>query len=214
MNQATPDLVPFSIPRHPQSISLAQARVDLPREEFRLRLRKHMIDHPGLTLAQVGRELRLSRQRIALIVGRLDRPNCAAPGPRPAPKRDEAARRMLELELKVMQGSSAEAAARELGLSLAMAMRLGFRVHSVKPPHGTQARLTAGCRCWRCRQAGGISLPRGPRTGPVRKAAVLDWLAYRDPDDGSQLKQIDIAKLAGVAQGAVSRIARAAGGAE
>jgi predicted XRE-type DNA-binding protein len=46
----------------------------------------------------------------------------------------------------------------------------------------------------------------------VRKAAVLDWLAHRDPDDGSQLKQIDIAKLAGVAQGAVSRIARAAAG--
>jgi hypothetical protein len=170
-----------------------------------------MIDHPGLTLAKVGRELRLSRQRIALIVGRLDRPNCAAPGPRPAPKRDEAARRMLELELKVMQGSSAEAAARELGLSLAMAMRLGFRVHSVKPPHG-KGRMN--CFCWRCRQAGGISLPRGPRTGPIRKVAVLDWLAYRDPDDGSQLKQIDIAKLAGVAQGAVSRIARAAGGTE
>jgi DNA-binding MarR family transcriptional regulator len=38
---------------------------------------------------------------------------------------------------------------------------------------------------------------------------VLDWLAYKDPDTNQPLRQVDIARLSGVGQGAVSRISRA-----
>jgi hypothetical protein len=209
--------IPFQIPPYPPglSLSLAQARVDLPREEFRYRLRKRLLDHPGLTLAQVARELQVSRQRIGSLVGRLNRPDCTQV-PRPAPRKDEAARLLPELTARVRAGESAEKAARELGVSLAQTMRLGFRVRdrAVRPPHGTQARFAAGCPCYRCRRVGGLALPRGPRTGPGRRAAILDWLAWRDPDTGLELRQTQIARLAGVHQPLVSRLARAMGGAE
>jgi len=77
-----------------------------------------------------------------------------------------------------------------------------------RPPHGSQGKLRGGCGCWRCRRAGGIALPRGPRTGPARRAAVEDWLAWTDPDDGTTLTQAEVGRLVGVGQGAVSRIAR------
>jgi len=141
------------------------------------------------------------------MVGRLGRPTCATPN-RPALKRDAAQAKLWDLVERVQNGEPAMRAEAQLGISAAMAWKLGFRTKAVRHPHGTQARLTAGCRCWRCRQAGGISLPRGPRTGPARKAAVLDWLAYRDPDTGEALLQVEVARLSGVAQGAVSRIVR------
>jgi ParB-like chromosome segregation protein Spo0J len=148
-----PDLVPFLIPHHPGPISLAQARVDLPPAEFRLRLRRYLLDHPGLTLAQVAWELGVTRQRAGRLAGRLGRPTCAQEGPRPAPKRDFARERMAELCARVRAGESAEQAAAGLGVSLGQAMRLGFRVREVRPGHGTAARRGARCECWRCRRA-------------------------------------------------------------
>ena len=212
MNQPAtpPDLIPFLIPPHPGPISLAQARVDLPPEEFRRRLRAHLEAHPGLTLAQVGRELHVTRQCVSHIVGRLNRPNCTAlPGRRPAPKREAAKQRMAELKQRVAQGETAESAAFALQISLNQARVLGFKVYGVRSAHGTAARVQAGCDCWRCRKASGAALPRGPRSGAIRRAQVEDWLAYRDPDTNEALTQARIGKLVGVAQPRVSRIARA-----
>jgi len=200
--------------------ALPLARRSLTVADFRHRLRQAMLAQPSLTLAKVASSLGVTRQRVALMVGRLDRPNCATPN-RPAPKRDAAARGFVQLVEKVRAGESAEAAAADLGISLGMAMRLGFRAKKFHPPHGTRERAAGGgsgssprppCRCWRCRRAVGIALPRGRRADEVVRARVLDWLAYNDPDTGEGLRQIEIGKLAGVGQAVVSRIARAAGG--
>jgi hypothetical protein len=200
-------LVPFSIPRHPGPISFAQARIDLPPEVFRDRLRRHLLDYPGLTLAQVGRELGVTRQRVGLLVGRLNRPSCAQPsGPaRPAPKKQAALRRMAELSTRVQAGESAESAAAALGVSLAMAAKLGFRTRAVRPPHG---RGRVGCECWRCRAAGGRIRRRGRRAAeldPAQAVLVADWLAWVDPDSGAGLPLAEVARLVGVGVGAVGR---------
>lgn len=198
------DLVPFQIPAYPKPLSISQARVDFPPEEFRLRLRKHLLDHPGLTLAQVARDLKITRQRVGGLVGKLDRPRHFAV------KREEARARMIELRTRVANGESAEKASTEMGISLAAAVKAGFRSKDVRPAHGTQARMATGCNCWRCRRAAGIAVPRGTKMGPRVKAQVLDLLAWRDPDDQTPLTQATIGRLTNCGQAAVSRIARAA----
>jgi predicted transcriptional regulator len=203
----TTPTIPFIVPGYRQSISLAQARNDLPPEEFRYRLRRHLLDHPSLTLAQVAKNLKVTRQCVSQMAGKLNRPTCATTN-RPSPRLDQARQKILELELRVLAGESASSAAHQLGISINQVYKSGFRTRDIRSPHGSQARLTAGCRCWRCRQAAGLTLPRGPRTGPIRKAQVLDFLAWRDPDTGEGLRQVDIARLSGVGQAAVSRISR------
>lgn len=198
--------VPFTIPNYPRPLSISQARRDLPPEEFRFRLRRHMQDHPGLTLAQIGRELSISRQCVSQMAGKLNRPTCATTN-RPSPRLDQARQKILELELRVLAGESASSAAHQLGISINQVYKSGFRTRDIRSPHGTQARAK-DCNCWRCRRAKGLVLPRGPRTGPIRKAQVLDFLAWRDPDTGEGLRQVDIARLSGVGQAAVSRISR------
>ena len=199
---------PFTIPGYHQSISLAQARDTLPPELFRYRLRRHLLDHPGLTLVQVAKNLKVSRQCVSQMVGRLNRPNCAQPN-RPSPRLDQAKQKLLELELKVLAGESASSAAHQLGLSVNQVYKSGFRTRDIRSPHGSQARLTAGCRCWRCRQAAGL-VER--RAGKTERASTLDWLAWRDPDTKQPLDPALIAKLSGANLPMVSRIARAAGG--
>jgi predicted XRE-type DNA-binding protein len=209
MNDST-SLIPFQIPHYPQSISLVQARVDLPPEEFRLRLRSHLQDHPGLTLAQVGRAMGVTRQRVSLMVGPLARPNCCQ-ADHPAPKRDRAARHLAELCARVAAGESAGSAAKALGISLLAASRLGFRVKAVRPPHGHEARACLGCDCWLCRRAAGVSRRRSARAGERTKAEIHDWLAWTNPEDGRGLSQEKVGQLVGVSQAAVSRVARAVG---
>jgi len=210
---ARPPLPPLPpAPSHAIPLAhLAAARRTLPPADFRHRLRQTLLDRPDWTLAQVARALGVTRQRAGALAGRLDRPSCARPsGPaRPAPKKAAALARMAELAARVRAGESAEQAAASLGISLAMAAKLGFRTRVVRPPHGTQPRLRAGCRCWRCRQAGGLALPRGRRVDSARQVAILDWLAYRDPDSDSPLSRVEVARLAGVGVGAVGRVARA-----
>lgn len=189
----------------PRLIPLAEARLSLSPQEFRLKLRKVLLANPRITLKQIAKALNVTRQRVSLLVGRLDRPNCAPPGPRPAPKRDQAQAKMAELWERVSNGESAESAASNLGISLNQARQLGFKVHGVRPAHGKGRQ---DCNCWRCRKAAGVALPRGPKSGPVRRAQVEDWLAYRDPDTDQPLRQVDIARMAGVGQGMVSRISR------
>jgi predicted XRE-type DNA-binding protein len=200
----------FSEPSPPEFIfaSLAQSRAVLPPAEFRDRLRCYLLDHPELTLAQAAIELGVTRHRVSLMVGKLNRPNCAQ-GPRPAPETEKARRRIPALIERVANGETAKHAAQGLGISLAQSYQLGFRAKLVHPLHGTKVRA-AKCNCWRCRRVAGIALPRGPRTGAARQAAVLDWLAWADPDTGEGLRQAEIGKLTGVGQGLVSRIARAA----
>jgi hypothetical protein len=202
-------LVPFEIPPYPSPslLTLVQSRVDLPPEQFRLRLRKIMLAHPTLTLNQVARELKVTRQRVSLMVGRLDRPTCAHPD-RPAPRLEQARARMPELVARVQAGEPADKVAADLGISLYQAMKLGFRARVFKPSHGAQARLAGGCSCWRCRRAGGSALSHGPRVDSARRAAVEDWLAWVDPDDETiALTQAEIGRLTGVGQPVVSRIA-------
>jgi hypothetical protein len=198
--------VPFQIPPHSGLLSLAQARVDLPPPEFRQRLRRHLLDHPGLTLAQVGRILGVSRQRAAQMAGPFPLART-----RPAPKRDQAAEKLADLTRRVAAGESAEKVAAELKVSLGMAMRLGWRAKQVRPSHG-KGRGRQCCNCWRCRRASGAASKRGPRTSAEQTASVVDWLAWRDPDEGTELSQTEIGRLAGVGQPVVSRIARSAGG--
>lgn len=211
MNQPVP-LIPFQIPAYPKPLSISQARVVLPPEEFRTRLRAHLLDHPGLTLAQVAQHLNVTRQRVNLLVGKLNRPSCAHPN-RPAPKTEAARRGMVKLVERVRAGEPAEQAAKALDLSMTQVMRLGFRVRKFCPPHGTRLRAVgdegvAACPCWRCRRAVGKALRRGRPADQRTRAEVLDWCAWRDPDSGEGLRQIEIGRLTGIGQGAVSRIVR------
>ena len=192
----------------PRLIPLAEARLSLSPQEFRAKLRQVMLANPHVTLKQIATALKTTRQRVSAMVGRLNRPNCAPSGPRPSPKRDQARTKMAELWERVANGESAESAATQLGISLNQARQLGFKVHGVRSAHGTTQRAAQGCPCWRCRRTSGVALPRGPKSGPARQAAVLDWLAYNDPDTNEPLRQIDIARLSGVGQGMVSRISR------
>ena len=191
--------------------TLPLSRDILPTQEFRAHLRQIMLEDPALTLRRVASILNVSRQCVSNMVGKLHRPTCATTtADRPAPKRDEAAVRLSDLQARVASGESAAAVAADLGISLTMAMRLGFRSREVRPTHGTQAKLKAGCNCWRCRQAAGLALPRGPRVDVATKAAVLDWLAYVDPDTGEGLSQAKVGKMVGIGQMSVNRIARGA----
>jgi predicted XRE-type DNA-binding protein len=190
---------------------LQSARSLLPANDFRHRLRHTLLSNPTITLRQVAQALGVTRQRAGSLVGRLNRPTCAEPGPRPAPQRDRAASRLEELKIRVQAGEPAARAARELGISLPVAMHLGFRAKAIRPPHGTWDRAKTNCNCWRCRVVSGLATPRGPRTSAAQKAAVEDWLAYTDPDDNKGLSQAKVAGLVGVGQAAVSRIARAVG---
>lgn len=194
-------VLPFRTSPRPFSISLA--RDTLEPEEFRTRLRKHMQDHPEITLQQIATVLGLTRQRISQFVGPLGRQNCAQPN-RPAPKRDRAKQKLLELELRVQAGQSASAAAKDMGLSINQVRSLGFRTKDLRPAHGKGRQ---DCNCWRCKRASGAILPRGSQIDP---AQVLDWCAWVDPDDGRALTRQEVARLCGVVQPAVSRIAKGA----
>ena len=97
-----------------------------------------MLDHPDLTLRAVAEQLNITRQRVALMVGLLNRPSCAHPD-KPAPKRDAARAALTELKNRVRAGEPAQAVVKDLGISLTQAMNLGFRVGSCRPAHGTQA---------------------------------------------------------------------------
>jgi hypothetical protein len=97
---------------------------------------------------------------------------------------DEARDRMEELVRRVRAGESAAGAATRLGISLAQARRLGFKVSSVRPGPGSEHR------------------------GLGRRAEVVDLLAWVDPDTGEELRQREVARLAGVAQQTVSKIAK------
>ena len=177
---------------------------------FRQNLRVFLLKNPHVTLAQVGRKLNLSRQRVSQLTGPLNRPNCVTSS-RPAPKLEQARALLPTLTERVHTGEPASRAAQELGISIQQAYRLGFRVLDprVRPAHGTQARLTHGCRCWRCRSAAGLSQPRGPRMSAAQQAEAIDLLAWRDPDMDTPLTQAAIGKLVGIRQSAVSRIAKA-----
>lgn len=192
-----------------QPLTIPEARARLSPVEFRATLRRTLIEHPHLTLKTVANTLGVTRQRVNLMVGALGRPSCARPN-KPAPRKEQARAKLAELKARVQAGETAEQAAAALGISLNQAMQLGFRVKEIRPPHGSNKRTE--CRCWRCRHAGGIALPRGPRTGAAKKEAVLDWLAWADPDTGDGLRQVTIGRLAGVAQPVVSRIARQVAG--
>jgi hypothetical protein len=206
------DPIPHLPSAPPLALSLSTlptARDLLSTQDFRLRLRKTLLDRPNLTLATVARALGVTRQYVGALVGRLDRPTCARHD-KPGPKRDQALSHIKELTARVARGESAEAAARALGISLPAAAKLGFRTKAIRPSHGTWDRAKQGCGCWRCRRAAGIALPRGPKSGVATRAEVEDWLAWADPYDGTQLTQATIGRLAGTHQGAVSRIARSA----
>jgi hypothetical protein len=193
--------------------TLVASRDLLPPAEFRLQLRQYLLDHPQVRLQRVADEFGLSRQRIGALVGKLGRPGCCPVGPRPAPEREKAAAGLAELERRVAAGEPASRAADDLGLSLSMAMRLGFRVKSIRPVHGTWDRAKLGCGCWRCRVVAGVAIPRAKRM--TRQLwAILDWLAWVDPDDGRGLSQTTVGRLVGVGQMAVSRVARGAVGME
>jgi predicted transcriptional regulator len=189
------------------TLTIPEARIQLSPQDFRAALRRTLLNNPSVKLKHVAAQLGVSRQCVNQIVGKLNRPNCAHPD-RPAPRKEEAKKLLPQLIQKVKAGEPAERAAAELGISLAQAHRLGFRSRATRPPHGTIQRSSEGCNCWRCRKAQGIALPRGPLTGTAKRAQILDWLAWADPDTNQPLTQAAIGKLAGVAQTAVSRIYR------
>ena len=186
---------------------IARMRASLPPTEFHNFLRQGLLANPSLTLRQVAAALGCSRQYVSHMVGKLDRPTCAQVH-RPAVKKEEARRRMSDLTARVAAGESAESAAKALGISLPMAMRLGFRVKAVRPPHGTRARAKMGCNCWLCRRELGLAARRAPKASAREVAEILDWLAWSIPETEEGLKQAEVGRLVGVCQGTVSRIAR------
>ena len=189
------------------STDLIRLRIVTSPAEFRVLLRRYLLAHPTLTLHQVATALGCTRQYVSYMVGPLARPTCAQIH-RPAVKMEEARRQMSNLTARVAAGESAEAVAKDLGISLPTAMQLGFRVKAVRPPHGTPARAKLGCNCWRCRRAIGLAARRAPKASVEQIAHVLDWLAYCDPETGQGLRQVEVGRLAGVCQGTVSRVAR------
>jgi DNA-binding CsgD family transcriptional regulator len=200
-------MIPFQIPAYPKPLSISQARSTLPPEEFRTRLRDHLKSNPGLTLAQVARQLNISRQAVHQITGKLNRPNAASPlFFRTAPKTEQAKLKLPELNSMVARGDSAEQAAAKLGISINRAYALGFRSRTIRKPHGSRS----GCNCARRRKAHGLAIPR-TRIDATMQAQILDWCAWSDPLTGEGLAQGEIARLAGVSQMTVSRIAGGAG---
>ena len=200
---------------------LEPARLTLYPPEFRAHLRHYLLEHPHITLRRVADQLGVSRQKVGWLAGRLYRPSCCLPGPRPAPERAKAEACLAKLRARVAVGESASAVAKELGFSLSAAAALGFRAKAVKPLHGTWERargkigvdgdvVQLGCNCWRCRMVAGLAVPRGPRITAAQKEQITDWLAWTDPDDGRGLSQAVIGRLVGVGQMAVSRVAQAA----
>ena len=186
-------------------LSISEARAQLAPVDFRLALRRTLLDNPALKLQEVATQLGVSRQAVGAMVGRLDRPTCAHPN-RPAPKREAAKMKLADLSKRVAAGESPRAAADGLGISLAAAAKLGWRAKDVRPPHG---KGRTSCNCWRCRRAIGVTIPRGPRANPAMIVQVLDWLAWTDPDSGLPLTQAVIGDLVGVGQPVVSRLTRA-----
>jgi predicted transcriptional regulator len=184
---------------------LVETRAALSPADFRAQLRRYLLDHPQVTLRRVAAVLGVTRQCVGALVGPLDRGN---------PKREKAEVAMAELRERVAGGESASAVVKDLGISMSSAAALGFRAKEIRPPHGTWDRARKGCNCWRCRIVAGVAVPRGPRMTTEQKWACLDWLAWVNPDSGRGLTQTAVAKLVGVGQMAVSRISRAAGGAE
>lgn len=187
---------------------IKSARQAMPPAEFRENLRTLLLNNPTLGLNQVASALNISKQRVHLLVGRLNRPTCARPN-RPAPRTEQARRLLPELKKRVAMGETAESAAQELGVSLNQARQIGFLVHDIRPPHGTPERAKR-CHCHRCRKALGVVLQRGPKSGPAKRAEILDWLAWSDPETGEGLRQTQIARLCRIGQGSVSRIAKRA----
>ena len=187
-----------------------------------------MLDRPDLTLRSVADSLGLTRQRVSAMVGPLGRPNCATNPNRSSPVRDQTQKHLKELAKRVAKGQPAAQAARDLGISLNAAWKLGFRVKLIRPPHGTAARATSAitstststststrCNCRRCRRAIGVTRSYHKTSSAqqiARQVQILDWLAWTDPDDGSHLTQDQIGRLVGTRQCVVSRIARAAAG--
>ena len=197
-------MIPFQIPAYPQPLSISQARHDLPPEEFRQRLRSHLKANPGLTLAQVARQLNISRQAVHQITGKLNRPNASSPlFFRTAPKTEQAKQKLPELNSMVARGDSAEQAAAKLGISINRAYALGFRSKTIRKPHGQNR---TGCNCTRCRKAHGLAIPRN-RIDSTMQAQILDWAAWSEPFTGEGLAQGEIARLLGVSQMTVSRTA-------
>jgi DNA-binding CsgD family transcriptional regulator len=159
-------------------------------------------------LAQVARQLDISRQAVHQITGKLNRPNAASPlFFRTAPKTEQARQKLLELNSMVARGDSAERAAVKLGISINQAYVLGFKSKDARTPHGQNR---TGCNCARCRKAHGLAIPRN-RVNPTIQSQILDWCAWSEPFTGEGLAQGEIARLAGVSQMTVSRIAGGAG---
>jgi predicted XRE-type DNA-binding protein len=194
----------FQIPAYSQPLSIAQARADLPPEQFRQRLRDHLKANPGLTLAQVAHQLKVSRQYVSQLVGKLNRPNAASPlFFRMAPKTEQARQKLPEMRARVARGDSAEQAAAKLGISVNRAYYLGFRSKTIRKQHGSRS----NCACWRCRKAHGLVIPR-MRINEKFRAEIMDLLVWSDPFTAEELTQSEVARLLGTNQSAVSRVAR------
>ena len=188
---------------------IKSARQAMPPAEFRENLRTLLLDHPNLSLKDVASALNISKQRVHLLVGRLNRPTCATNLNRPAPRTEQARRLLPELKKRVAMGETAEAVAEQLQISLNQARQIGFLVSHERPAHGTKERAKR-CHCWKCRKCLGIVLQRGPKSGPAKRVEVLDWIAWSDPDSDEKLSQVKIARLCQIGQGSVSRIAKGA----
>ena len=198
-------MIPSQIPAHPQPLNISQARSTLSPEEFRLRLRSHLQSNPNVTLAQVAHQIKVSRQYVSQLVGRLNRPNAASPlFFRMAPKTEQARQKLPEMRARVARGDSAEQAAAKLGISVNRAYYLGFRSKDSKPTH---AQGRPGCNCARCRKAHGLAIPR-TRTSERLRAEIVDLLAWSDPFTAEALAQSEVARLLGTNQSVVSRVAR------
>ena len=147
------------------TLSIPEARAQLAPADFRLALRRTLLDNPALKLQEVATQLGVSRQAVGAMVGRLDRPTCAHPN-RPAPKREAAKMKLADLSKRVAAGESPRAAADGLGISLAAAAKLGWRAKDVRPasrqrPHRLQLlALPPGYRCHHSARAA-----RGPSDG-------------------------------------------------
>ena len=96
------------------TLSIPEARAQLAPADFRLALRRTLLDNPALKLQEVATQLGVSRQAVGAMVGRLDRPTCAHPN-RPAPKREAAKMKLADLSKRVAAGESPRAAAMASG---------------------------------------------------------------------------------------------------
>ena len=122
-------------------------------------IRSRLVSDPMLTCAALGRELGVTRQRIAQIVGPLHKlhPRLRPYGVRRPIQKMKAKSMLPEIKRRIRKGESCAAVCRDMGIGVGVVASF-IRVKALRPPqrtqHGNISAYNHGCRCDQCVAAG------------------------------------------------------------